>query len=141
MTDILSIQPVLRTLIVKHPGTGEPVGLEIDFRSLDSDEVQAVERTLKTKALRGGRNTTTVDKLEDGEYAILHAVTAGWRWSNGMTLGGDKNPKLTRENTEKLYRSAAWIKKQLNLEIGNEADFFLNAQTPSSEQSSGASAT
>lgn len=132
MTDILSIQPVLRTLIVKHPGTGEPVGLEIDFRSLDSDEVQSVERVLKTKALRGGRNAPTVDKLEAGEYDILHAVTAAWRWSNGMTLGDDKNPPLNRVNTEKLYRSAAWIKKQLNAEIGNEADFFSPAQTPSS---------
>jgi hypothetical protein len=122
--DILSIQPSLRTLVVKHPATGEPVGLEIDFRSMDSPEAQAVERQLKTKALRSGRSAQSVDKLEEGEYALLHAVTAAWRWSNGMALGTDTNPPLTRQNTEKLYRSASWIKKQLDDEMRDESGFF-----------------
>lgn len=133
MTDILSIKPTLRTLVVKHPADGMPVGLEIDYRSLDSEEVQAVERVLKTKSLRNGRNTPSLERLEDAEYAILHAVVADWRWSNGMTLGDDPSPKVTRENTEKLFRSAPWIKKQLNAEIGDETGFFSSAQSSSSK--------
>lgn len=139
MTDLLTIQPSIRTLVVKHPATGEPVGLEIDIRSMDSPEVQAVERQLKTKALRSGRNTPSVDRLEEGEYMILHAVTAAWRWSKGMTLGEESDPPLTYENTTTLYKKAPWIKKQLNAEIGDESGFFLNAPGSSGSTSSGAS--
>lgn len=129
--DILSIQPTLRTLFVKHPANGEPVGLEIDFRSMDSPEAQAVERQLKTKALRSGRSAQSVDKLEDGEYALLHAVTAAWRWKPGLKLGTLANPPLTRENTERLYRSAPWIKKQLDDEMRDESGFFSKSLTHS----------
>lgn len=124
MTDILEIQPVLRTLIVKHPATGEPVGLEIDFRSMDSPEVQAVERQLRTRALRGGRNNTSVDKLDQGEYDILNAVTAAWRWKGGLKLGKLENPPLSRANTEMLYRTAPWVKKQLDEDMRDESAFF-----------------
>lgn len=127
MSDILNIQPSNRVLVIKHPATGEPVGLDIEYRSLDSAEVQAVERALRNKALRNGRNTQTVDKLEDAEYAILHATVVSWRWYNGMDLGGNSNPPVTRENTERLFRSAPWVKRQYNTELGDEQGFFSSA--------------
>lgn len=131
MTDILSLQPDVKTLIPKHPLTGEPIELEIDLRSMDSPEVLAVERQLKTKALRAGRNNVTVEKLEDGEYAILHACIVAWRWTGSLDLAGVKNPPLTRENSERLFRSAPWLKKQVNTELSDEAGFFDTAKKPS----------
>lgn len=132
MTDILSLQPIVKTLVPKHPFTGEPIELEIDLRSMDSPEVQAVERQLKTKALRGGRNNMSVDKMEDAEYAILHAAIVAWRWTGSLDLAGVKNPPLTRENSERLFRSAPWLKKQVNTELADEAGFFASASASSS---------
>ena len=137
MTDILSIQPVVRTLTVKHPATGEPIGLEIDFRSLDSEEVRAVERQLKTKSLRSGRPSRSAEKQEESEYDVLHALTAAWRWAKGLKLGTIENPPLTRVNSEKLYRSAPWIKRQLDEELQDESGFFTTAENVSSPSSSG----
>lgn len=131
MTDILLVQPDVKTLVPKHPLTGEPIELEIDLRSMDSPEVMAVERQLKTKALRGGRNNLSIDKMEDAEYAILHACVVAWRWTGELDLAGVKNPPLTRENTERLFRSASWLKKQVNTELADEAGFFSSAESAS----------
>lgn len=131
--DILSVQPNVRTLVVKHPSTGKPIGLEIDFRSFDSEEVQMVERQLRQRALRAGRSNTSVDKLDENEYTLLHAVTAAWRWGKGLKLGELENPPLNRVNTEKLYRLAPWVKKQLDDEMRDEASFFTTAPESSSD--------
>lgn len=131
--DVLSIQPVLRTLVVKHPATGEPVGLDLEFRSIDSPEVKAAERFLRNKSLRAGRNTVTAEKLEETEYKILAAIVAGWKWYNGLKLGDLQNPPPTPENVEKLFRSASWIKKQLDDEMRDEASFFKTPESASGE--------
>lgn len=122
--DILSIKPVLRTLVVRHPATGEPVGLELDYRSMDAPEVKAVERQIRNKSLRAGRASVTAEKIESTEYDILAAVVVAWRWSNGMKLGELENPPLTSDNIRKLFKSATWIKKQLDEELQDEAGFF-----------------
>lgn len=121
--DILAIRPNTISIDIKHPGTGEPIGLRLHCLSLESDPVKAVERAIKNRALRGGRNTVTAEKIEDNTVEILSAAISGWEWKGGLSLGDLKNPPLTKENVAKVMQ-VGWIAKQVDTALGDEAAFF-----------------
>jgi len=127
--DILSIQPTTRTLDLLHPGTGEPIGLKLYFQSLNSEPVKQVERQLRNKALRAGRNSVTAEKIAEGEREILAAALTGWEWPEGISLGDLKNPPFNRTNAIKLFTGAQWIVEQLDTELKDESSFFTSSET------------
>ncbi|WP_379069369.1 hypothetical protein ACHMW4_03930 [Mesorhizobium sp. UC22_110] len=138
--DILSLQPGNISVEIKHPATGAPIGLTIECVSLEDDRVKAVERQIKNRALRGGRNTVTAEKIEDNTVEILAAAIVGWKWERPLlapavgkkeavygeqpNLDGDENPQLTKINVSKLL-AVSWIAKQVDTALGDEAAFFL----------------
>lgn len=121
--DILAIQPDTITVEIKHPGTSAPIGLTLQCVSLESDQVKAVERAIKNRALRGGRNTVTAEKIEDNTVEILSAAVVGWEWADDLTLGDLKKPPLNKANVAKLMQ-VGWIAKQVDTALGDEAAFF-----------------
>ncbi|MGA0564172.1 hypothetical protein ACO2RV_17135 [Ancylobacter sp. VNQ12] len=125
--DLLSIKPNTITVDIKHPATGKPIGLSVDCVSMESDEVKAVERQIKNKALRSGRNAVTAEKIDENTVSILSAAIVGWSWTGEATLGGEKNPALTAANKAKLL-SIAWIAKQIDTALGDETAFFTSSE-------------
>lgn len=124
--DILAIQPSTITVDIKHPATGSPIGLSVECTSLEDDRVKAVERAIKNRALRGGRNTVTAEKIDDNTIELLTAAIVGWEWADGLTLGDLKNPPLTKINVGKML-AVSWIAKQIDTALGDEAAFFSNS--------------
>ena len=147
--DILSLQPGTKTLVLKSPATGLPLGIDLELISLEDARVKAVERTIKNKALRGGRNSITAEKIDANTDEILAASVVGWRWykpvhveANGKaeavygdepTLGGVSNPPFNKQNLLALI-SVRTIAKQIDDEQGDEASFFAKSP-PSSGKS------
>jgi hypothetical protein len=121
--DILDIKPTTVFLDLKHPHSGEPVGIRVELQSLSSPAVRAVEKRIQNKALRSGRNGMNADKVERNTHEILSAAIVGWEFAEGVTLGGKKNPPCTEE-TKLEFVKHAWIAKQLDDRLGDDADFF-----------------
>lgn len=121
--DLLSLTPNTIAADLKHPATGEPLGVTVELRSLESDEVKAVERQLKNKALKGGRNTVTAEKIDDNTVALLSAAIVSWTFSGEANLGGDKKPACNDANKRKLLSVPA-LAKQIDEALGDEAAFF-----------------
>lgn len=137
--DILAIQPTTITVDIKHPATGAPIGIQIECVSLEDDRVKAVERVIKNKALRGGRNVMTAERIEDNTINLLAAAVVGWKWekplispANGKKpavygdqpdLEGDANPAFNRINVGKVL-AVGWIAHQIDTALGDEAAFF-----------------
>jgi hypothetical protein len=121
--DILAIQPTTITVDIKHPATGAPIGLQIECVSLEDDRVKAVERSIKNKALRGGRNVMTAEKIEDNTVDLLTAAIVGWTWAEGLSLGDLKSPPLNKANVGKAL-ALPWLAKQIDTALGDEAGFF-----------------
>lgn len=122
---LISLNPHTITVDLKHPATGAPLGVSVELQSLESDAVKAIERQLKNKALRGGRNTVTAEKIEDNTIAILSAAIVSWTFSGDASLGDDKKPACTDANKRKLLAVPA-IAKQIDTALGDEAAFFGN---------------
>lgn len=121
--DILGIQPSTITVDIKHPATGAPIGLSVECVSLEDDRVKSVERAIKNRALRGGRNTVTAEKIEDNTVELLTAAIVGWKWEAELTLGDLKSPPLSKINVGKLL-AVGWVAKQIDTALGDEAAFF-----------------
>lgn len=125
--DLLSLTPNTIMLDLKHPATGEPLGVCVELRSLESDEVKTVERQLKNKALKGGRNTVTAEKIDDNTIALLSAALVAWTFSGDANLAGDKKPTCNDTNKRKLLAVPA-IAKQIDVALGDEAAFFTTSE-------------
>lgn len=148
--DLLALTPSTITVDLKHPGTEQLLGVEVELQSLESDEVKAVERALKNKALKSGRNNVTAEKIDDNTAAILSAAIVSWRWykpelspekkneagdivspavfGEEPSLGGDKKPACNAANKKKLLQVQA-LAKQIDTALGNEAAFFEQSAT------------
>lgn len=142
--DLLSLQPNTISVHLKHPATGALLGVSVELRSLESDEVKAVERTIKNKALKSGRNSVTAEKIDDNTVVLLAAAIVSWSWAKPIlvaekkdtdgkpipavygeepSLGGDSKPACNDANKRKLLAVPA-LAKQIDEALGDEAAFF-----------------
>ena len=153
--NLLDLKPSTVFLDLKHPGTGLPLGVRCELQSMQSDAVKAVERTLKNKALRGGRNNVTAEKIDDNTVLILAAALVGWEFYqpvlqaeqiipqpavNGKevpdrvipavlgevpNIDGDTKPPCSQANKVKLM-SVAPLAKQVDDILGDDTLFFVS---------------
>jgi hypothetical protein len=133
--DILSIAPQTITVDIKSPATGKSLGITVEVQSMESDEVKAVQRQIRNRSLKSGRNAVTAEKIEDGSLAILAATIVGWKWEKPAkakgekgepeepTLGGVKNPPCTADNKAQMLK-LGWFAGQIDAAVGDESAFF-----------------
>lgn len=123
-----------RTIEITHPVTGDDIGLSVTLRPQSSPEVKEVLRqhgdedlefAQRTRGRAGKKaNAATVERR-----AVEHlaATISGWKWAEGVTFKGEA-PAYSTEAVKKLLSDpeAHWIRKQIDIEAGDEAAFFKN---------------
>lgn len=114
---------------IKSP-LGVPIGIRVECVSLKDDRVKSVERQIKNKALRGGRNSITAEKIERNTDEILAAAIIGWTWPSDLELADLKNPSFSKGNVLKLL-SIGRIAEQIDEALGDDAAFFAKSGTGS----------
>ncbi len=124
--DLLSIRPDSIDIAIHHPGTGQKLGLVLKCVSLEDERVKSVERVMKNKALRGGRNSITAERMDENTKLILAATITGWDWPEDLTLGTLTNPEATPDNIRRLV-DIPWIAKQLDEALGDDTAFFTRS--------------
>lgn len=125
MTDISSIVAAPRTVDIKHPATGEPIGLKVTLRPDSSDEVQAAKRKLINERLQRDVKVTA-ERLENNRNLLLESAVSGWEWEGDLTFDGSK-PEFTSANLRKVLKKLHWVRDQIDAELGNDAAFFENS--------------
>lgn len=123
--DISTIVAAPRTIDIKHPSTGEAIGLTVTLRPDSSDEVQAAKRKLINERLRHDVKATA-ERMENNGYLLLEAAVCGWDWQGDLNFEGSK-PELTPVNLRKVLKKLPWIRDQIDTELGNDAAFFENS--------------
>ena len=122
MTDISSIVPNERTIEIKHPATGEPIGLSINLLPASAPPVLAAQRKMINDRLQ--RNSkTTAESMEQNRLALIESAVNGWSWRGDLTFEG-KKPEFTPENLRKVLKKLTWLRDQIDQELGNDAAFF-----------------
>lgn len=130
--DLSTIQPNNEgvEVSIKHPGTGKAIGFFVTLRAAESDEVQKVGRSIRTKAnklaVRG--KAFTAEEEEDNSVEIITAAIIGWRWGEGDdgSVGNWKGeqPEFNAAIARNILKKSAVVRNQLDSELGDTTQFF-----------------
>jgi hypothetical protein len=111
---------------IYHPGTNEDLGITINILGRDSDEFQKVSRQQQKKRMaklsKGGfRNANVpVEEIEQDAISLLAACTKSW---NGVVIE-NKAIECNHDNAVMLYERFPWIKEQIDVAMGDRANFI-----------------
>lgn len=121
--DISQIKPKIITHDVIHPGTGEPIGLSVQMRSVYSKEVKRTERQiLDAKIERKG--VTTAEESEADAIQFIAASVSDWEWKDDLNFHGNK-PECNFKNVVAVLTELPWMKDQLDKVLYQTNKFFL----------------
>lgn len=125
--DILSIKPAERVIEITHPGTGENIGLRISILSLEDEKLAKIRRRILDQRLQleAKGKTFKVENLENNSMTLLLAAITGWEWYGDIDFNGEK-PDFTLVNVRKVLEDVAFIRAQVDQEIGKTEDFFIS---------------
>lgn len=125
--DISTLASDTQTIEIEHPATGEPIGISVEVRSPECDEIKAVRRKWQTRALRNKQPLSAAEEDEMGAETLCAAV-ASWSWQKGLTFDG-KEPDETEAFKKAVLSSkkGAFIANRILEAIQDEAGFFTKS--------------
>lgn len=110
---------------IKHPHTGDPVGLRITLVSSDSARHQESVSKIKDRDLglmeRRGKRELTAAEIDRRAVSILVEDTIAWEWYGTDWPG---KTEFTKENVTYIYTEAKWIYDQVDAFVGDRANFL-----------------
>ncbi|TAA11302.1 hypothetical protein EA658_16710 [Pseudoxanthomonas winnipegensis] len=128
MSSIFDVTPQNQTLDVIDITTGKPVGWTIEIRPEASEQVQAAEAKARSDARANARRGASLESLDKADEEIFVAYIAGWKWGDAPSFNGRPltHVEFSEENVRRLYsgKSLAWVKRQIERAIADEAAFF-----------------
>lgn len=137
--DIGNIKPTERTVEIKHPGTGQPLGVRVTVMSINDDRLSRQKRAFRDEAnrLASKGKYMKADQEEENSNMLLFAATTGWTWYNPTGEEGDAGydadampqfnggqPEYNQRNFFEVVRNLPWFGAQLIAEIDDEKGFF-----------------
>lgn len=139
MSDLADIKPVSRTVEIRHPGTGRPLGVRVTLVSLDDERLAKVRRAIQDKRLHleSRAKTFKSEDIEANRKTILTTAMTGWEWYNPTGKEGDEGydaeampefggnvPEFNRKNTNAVIEALPWFGDQINEALGETESFF-----------------
>lgn len=137
--DLTTIRPMDREIEIKHPGTGQPVGLRITAMSMVDERMQKIKREITDMQLRlNSRNKHfKAEDIEENTNKLLFVATTGWEWYNPTGKEGDDGydpaaaatfngevPDFNQKNFYGVIKKLEWVADQINEDIGDARAFF-----------------
>jgi hypothetical protein len=112
-------------LILEHPVTGEPLDIIITLAGTDSSSYRMKQKEIQNKRITKMARGKKADFSTSDEEAcdLLAGCTLGWV---GIVESG-KDVEFSKSNAKDLYTKHLWIREQVDVFIGDRANFFLNA--------------
>jgi len=109
---------------VMHPKTDEPIGARIKLAGPDSDIVKKAQNKITNRRLKGrGRNKLDAESINEEQVEMLASCTLGWE---GIVVNGEE-VKFSKDNAVNLYLKYPWIMEQVNIFIGDRANFIKSS--------------
>lgn len=120
--DISTIVAAERTIDIKHPASGQPIGLKVTLRPDSDPAVTAARRSFLNDRLQR-RGKVTAEKIEEQNQRVIVAAVSGWTWEGDLTFEGGK-PDFNEINLVKVLKKLTWVRDQIDEELGDAAAFF-----------------
>ena len=121
--DLSNVTANTTDLEIRHPSTGEPIGLTITLRPPNHPEVKKLNRENMNEALRDRGKSLNAAKVEARSLDRAAVSTEGWKFDEGVTINGEQ-PECSTQAARKLYKDHEWIRDQVINAIDDEARFY-----------------
>ena len=110
-------------LTLKHPVSGDELDATIKVYGKDSSVFQnAIKQRAKAQIARKSKDID-LDANDKDSIELLADCTQGW---SGIAEGS-KELVFSRDAAIALYTKYKWIREQIDIAIGDRANFFINA--------------
>ena len=125
--DISAIRPSERTIEIKHPVSGENLGIRVTLMSPDDERLKPTIRAINDKAiyLKQRSKSFSADEVEANNIRLMVATITGWEWYGKEVSFKGKKPECTPENIREVFTVLEWFKKQIDEELSETKSFFL----------------
>lgn len=124
------------TVDLKHPGTGESVGVQFEVRSIENEDAQYILRRRRARAMSkmasSGKKAASDDDVADilsdmiePDGEILATCVVGWDWGGQEFEDGEGVLEWSPENAEHVmtHQSTRWIRPQVQTAAQNIGNF------------------
>lgn len=124
-------------LELRHPATGQPIGILIRLAGADSQTYLDAQRRILDLAARDGKRTVDSSVYERRAAELAAAVTMGWAYKSqkgarldsyerveGMIPWRGQELPFSDENAINVYLERRWIREQIESFINVRANFF-----------------
>ena len=108
---------------VKHPLTGEELGATITLIGTDSKAFRDLAKRRATAALKRTKEEQEDYDSDDEMSVMLSKCTLAW---SGIEEGS-KAVEFSQENALMMYRKYRWLRDQVDLFVGDRANFLPSA--------------
>lgn len=139
MSDLANIKPTSRTIEIRHPGTGRPLGVRVPLVSLDDERLTKLKRSITDKRmhLEARGKTFKAEDIEANRLSIIMTAMTGWEWYNPTGKEGDEGydpeeqatfngeiPEYKPSNVRAVLTELTWFGDQINEALGETESFF-----------------
>lgn len=125
--ELCELKPVERAVEIKHPSTGDELGITVTLVSMSDPRMSAIKRRFQVQRLEQERRrkAITVDEIEKNTTDLLVASMTGWVWKGDATFHGEK-PAFNEEKIKEIFKELPWFKDQIAEALEDEKSFFQN---------------
>ncbi len=124
--DISKIAPMERKIEIKHPGTGQDLGISITLMSPDDERLKPLIREINEKALslRQKNKSFTAEQTEANTLKLMLTTIVAWDWYGKDVEFEGKKPEFNSANVKKVLERCDWLRKQIDEELSETRSFF-----------------
>ena len=108
---------------VKHPLTGEALGINITLIGTDSKTFRDISKSRATASLKKKTREIDLDQNEADAVELLAKCTKGW---SRITESG-KEVVFSYENAVQLYTKYLWLREQIDRFMADRSNFLPSA--------------
>lgn len=123
--DLSKLAAAGKTYEIRHPVTGENIGVRLVMVSLEDDKLRKLRRAIMDRSsklqLRG--KSFTAAEQEKNYIDLLFAAVQGWEWYGDANFNGEK-PVYTRENFATVCEKLPWFRDQIDAEVSEVTNFI-----------------
>lgn len=143
MAEISGLKPIERTIDIKHPGTGGPLGVRVRIMSMEDERLKKLKREITDDRfkLESKNKSLKAENVEQNDERLLFAGTLGWEWYNPTGSEGDdgydadatpvfngEQPEYNPKNFRDVIRALPWFADQIREEMQEDKAFFANSK-------------
>ncbi|WP_416355560.1 hypothetical protein ACLNGM_15080 [Aureimonas phyllosphaerae] len=113
-------------LQIKHPISGDPIGLTLRVSGYESDVVKRLQRKQQNERLHKRSKKVTVEEIERAGREVIVASVLSWQGDADFELDGQPIGECNKEAVEALIRRFPFIGQQIDDFAGDQSNFLSN---------------